>query len=107
MTDTAVSAKQVHESVNKFSKWLHLVLIEFGYPPTLAVFNVCSLGKTGALAALHAEIVCHGIHLAGISDTWFKTHHRPFYSTLPGYVTYRCHRKRVRGVGFAISFLMQ
>jgi len=79
---TRTVVKPVDESEHKVFNVSSSGLVEFCYPPTLAVFNARSLVKIRALDALHAELrFMRKRSRGGISETWFKTHHGPPFMT--------------------------
>src|SRR6218665_406802 len=70
--------------------------------PSVYVFNANSLAKPHAKEQLLADLQSYQIDVAIISETKFKKHHKPQFSELPGYRTYRRDRLGRGGGGVAI-----
>src|SRR6218665_2313362 len=70
--------------------------------PSVYVFNANSLAKPHAKEQLLADLQSNQIDVAIISETKFKKHHKPQFSKLPGYRTYRIDRLGRGGGGGAI-----
>ena len=74
----------------------------FTFPPSLYVINPTSLAKPHAIQHFQADVMAHGVDIALVCETWFKTHHTDQNVSIDGFNLFRRDRKKRRGGGVAI-----